>query len=80
MSEVQQLECSLCGRDVEERPPIGCGVCHGNASVRSRAYTLSDIKNGRGPQEERHDGESLNPKPSPLVVGGAINHPSHPEN
>lgn len=75
-----ELECSLCGRDVDSQPPAGCDVCHGSAPVQERAYTLSDVRSKRVPQEDRygHDG-GLNPSSSSLVVGGAVNHPSHPE-
>lgn len=76
MSEAIEVECGLCGRNGE--PPAGCETCHGSAETVPRAYTLSEIKAGVAPQSEDRF-ESLNPKPSPLVVGGAINHPTHPE-
>jgi hypothetical protein len=80
MSE-QLLECSLCGRDVDQRPPEGCDICHGNAETVARAYTLSDVHAGRAPKEDRYgDDGGLNPKTSPLVVGGSVNHPYHRQN
>lgn len=81
MSEAYALECSVCGRDVDERPPTGCGICHGGAQTQKRAYTLSEINSGRAPKEDRygHDG-NLNPAQSNLVVGGAINHPGTRQN
>lgn len=78
MSELAKVECSLCGRDGE--PPEDCEICHGGAKVQSRAHTLSDSRAGRVPNEDRYGADGgLNPKSSPLVVGGAINHPSHPQ-
>jgi hypothetical protein len=72
MSELE-LECSLCGRDVIGQAPKGCDICHGNASTQPRAYTLSDHRSGRATQEDRYGHEGgLEPKTSPLVVGGAV--------
>lgn len=77
-----EYECSLCGRDLSEaKAPEGCDVCHGGATVQPRAYTLSAVRSGRAPQEDRYGTNGgLNPKPSPLVVGGAVDHPSHRQN
>jgi hypothetical protein len=79
MSDHRQIECSLCGRDGGSF--AGCGLCHGGAENQDKGYTLSEHRAGRAPQENRYDPEGgLNPKTSPLVVGGAINHPSHRQN
>ncbi len=76
MSEVNEstVECSLCGKTGE--PPASCEMCHGGAPTVDRAYTLSERRAGLGESERRFDG--LNPKSSPLVVGGAVSHPNHP--
>lgn len=74
MSKETEVECGVCGRNGE--PPASCDTCHGNAETVSRAYTLSEVKAGLGKSEGRFDG--LNPQSSPLVVGGAVNHPVHP--
>jgi hypothetical protein len=80
MSE-QLLECSLCGRDVDVRPPDGCGICHGSANVSPRAFTLSEVHAGKAPKEDRYGNDGgLNPSQSDLVVGGAINHPGLRQN
>ncbi len=76
------VECSLCGRNGQ--PPASCDMCHGGAETQPRAYTLSERRAGLAPEEEDRYGTEggLNPKSSPLVVGGAVNHPSsrpHPE-
>ena len=78
MSDNNLQECSLCG--LNGSPPPNCDMCHGGAPVQPRAYTLSDQRAGRAPQDDRYGGESLNLKTSSLVVGGAIHHPSHPQN
>lgn len=75
MSEPITVECSLCGRTGE--PPASCDMCFGNAETQPRAYTLSEIRAGIAPEQENRM-EGLNPKASPLVIGGAVNHPSHP--
>jgi hypothetical protein len=77
MSQNSTVECSICGLTGE--PPAGCDVCHGGAPVQSRGYTLSEVRSGVAPKPEDRS-EQLNPKASNLVVGGAINHPSHPQN
>lgn len=70
------VECSICGRDGQ--PPAACDLCHGNAKVQSRAFSLSDVRAGRAPKEDRYGAEGgLNPGPSPYVVGGETGHPSH---
>lgn len=81
MSQVL-YECALCGNDLEtNQAPAGCDICHGGAEVQQRAYTLSAVRSGRAPQEDRYGNEgSLAPKDSPLVVGGAIINPSRPQN
>lgn len=71
MSEHVTVECSLCGRTGE--PPASCDICHGGAQTQSRGYTLSEIRSGVVPEENRTEG--LEPKSSPLVVGGAVDHP-----
>lgn len=73
--EEQAVECSVCGRNGQ--PPASCETCGGRASVVSRAYTLSEVRAGIAPSEDRHG--NLEPKSSPLVVGGAVTHPSHPQ-
>lgn len=82
MSEDIKYECSLCGLDLAEpQPPKGCEVCHGSAQVQSRAYTLSAVRSGQAPKEDRYgDTGGLAPKDSPLVVGGAISHPGNRQN
>lgn len=82
MSAELQYECSLCGRDLETaEAPAGCEVCQGNAEVQSRAYTLSDVRSGKAPKEDRYgEGGGLAPSSSPLVVGGAIAHPGNRQN
>jgi DNA-directed RNA polymerase subunit RPC12/RpoP len=79
MSAEPQYECSLCGRDLEEaKAPVGCEVCQGGATVQSRAYTLSAVRSGQAPKEDRYgDTGGLAPKESSLVVGGAVNHPGN---
>lgn len=78
MSSVE-VECSVCG--LNGPPPVGCEICHGGAETQERGYTLSEQRSGRAPADEkRYGGESLNPKSSSLVVGGALGHPSHPQN
>lgn len=83
MSE-QEYECGLCGMNLESpQAPEACGVCHGGADITLRAYTLTDHRTGQAPKEDRYGNDGgLNPKSSPLVVGGAVFHPGnrHPEN
>lgn len=76
MSEVIEIECSLCGRPGD--PPASCDACHGGAQTAPRSYTLTEERNGTAPKVDRygHDG-GLNPKASPLVVGGAVRHPGN---
>jgi hypothetical protein len=70
------VECSLCGRN--GNPPVGCEICHGNAQVQERAYTLSEERSGRAPVEERYGTTgSTAPKASPLVVGAEVHHPGN---
>ena len=79
MSQLHEVECSLCGRD--GGPFAGCGTCHGGAPSQSKAFTLSEHRAGRAPQEDRYGNEGgLNPRTSPLVVGGEVNHPNHRQN
>ena len=52
-SQVEEIECSLCGRD--GGPFRGCEHCHGNAGVQPRAYSLSDIRAGRAALEIRNE-------------------------
>lgn len=81
MSASNEVECSLCGRDLEGPPPEGCETCHGNAQVQPRAYTLSQRNSGQGPKEDRYGADGgLQPASSPLVVGGAIGHPGLRQN
>lgn len=77
-----QFECSLCGRNLSEpQTPEGCETCHGHAEVQARAYTLSDHRSGRAPQEDRYGSDgNLNPQSSNLVVGGAVHHPGNRQN
>lgn len=83
MSEDQvEYECSLCGRDLSEpQAPESCDVCHGGAQVQSRAYTLSAVRSGKAPKEDRYGPDAdLRPASSPLVVGGAVGHPGNRQN
>jgi hypothetical protein len=71
-----EVECGICG--LNGQPPASCDICHGQAPVEPRAYTLSEQRAGLAPKEDRygHDG-GLAPK-SPLgVVGGAVRHPGN---
>lgn len=73
-----EVECSVCG--LTGVPPAGCDICHGGAPVQPRGYTLSEHRTGQVPQENVESRvENLNPKASPFVVGGAVDHPSHPQ-
>lgn len=73
MSEVE-YECSLCGMNLSGvKAPEGCDICHGGAQVQERAYTLTDHRAGRAPEEDRYT--DLRPSSSPLVFGGAVGHP-----
>lgn len=47
-----EVECTLCGRD--GTPPPNCGTCRGGATTQPRAYTLSDHRAGRAPDENRY--------------------------
>jgi hypothetical protein len=76
-----ELECAICGRDVDVAPPDSCGICYGRAGTAPRARTLSQMRaTGDYGDGNRYGGESLNPKSSPLVVGGESFHPGHPGN
>lgn len=82
MSAEPQFECGLCGRDLSTpKAPAGCDVCHGNAEVQPKAYTLSEHRTGKAPQEDRYGNDGgLNPRSSSLVVGGQVNHPGQRQN
>lgn len=54
------IECATCG--LNGRPPTGCPKCGGNAPVQSRQYTLSEIRSGRAPKDDREPTEALGPK------------------
>lgn len=76
---VVEVECAVCG--LNGPPPASCDICHGGAETQDRGYTLSEKRSGRAPADaNRYGGESLNLKTSDLVVGGAVGHPSHPQN
>jgi hypothetical protein len=79
MSDQSEVECSLCGRGGGSFPT--CEICHGGAENQTKAFTLSDHRAGRAPQENRYDPEGgLQPSSSPYVVGGAVNHPGQRQN
>lgn len=76
MSENEiQVECSLCGRNLIPSP--ACSTCHGNAPVQERAYTLSEIRSGKAPQDDRYGRNPERPSTAPkhhdpLWVGAEI--------
>lgn len=71
MSDLPEVECALCGLDGP--PPEACDMCHGHAQVRPRAFTLSDVRTGKVKEKNRYGPDAqLEPKDSPLVVGGVI--------
>lgn len=73
MSGLAEVECSMCGR--EGGSFVGCGTCHGRAKDQPAAYTLSDHRARRAPEEDRYgDDGGLNPK-SPNLPGAVTNHP-----
>jgi len=56
----ESIECGICGK--AGGPNEGCGLCHGHAPVQSRAYTLSDVRTGRAPEDNRYGvGGSVGP-------------------
>jgi hypothetical protein len=65
------IECSICGRD--GGPYDGCSRgCQGRARyAQSKQYTLSEIRSGRAPREDRYGSEGqLGPSTSdPLWAG-----------
>lgn len=55
------IECGICGR--EGGPYADCGICRGHAPIQSKAFTLSDVRSGRAPEDERYgEGGSVGPK------------------
>ena len=63
MEEEAKTQCKMCGR--VPGPFEGCNTCGGRAEVEPRTYTLSEIRSGRAPKEDR-TGETkpLGPKTS----------------
>jgi len=61
--EFSDVECAVCGLD--GGPDADCSICHGNAQKQSRAYTLSEERSGRVPEDHesryRQDG-AVGPK------------------
>src|SRR5208282_55420 len=50
----ETVECATCGKN--GFPSKGCNICHGTANIQSRAYTLSEERSGRAPNDgERYD-------------------------
>lgn len=66
-----EIECSLCGRN--GGPIEGCARgCNGNPRfIQPRQYTLSEVRTGRAPQEDRYGDEGqVGPKNrDPLWTG-----------
>lgn len=58
VNATEEIECGICGK--AGGPNVGCGICYGHAPVQSRAYTLSDVRSGRAPEEDRYS--NLGPK------------------
>ena len=54
-------QCAMCGR--VPGPYDACGVCHGRGGIEKRTYTLSEIRSGRAPKEDRSrdSGKPLGP-------------------
>lgn len=56
----ESIECGICGK--AGGPNVQCGICHGHAPTQSRAYTLSDVRSGRAPDDGRYGpGGSVSP-------------------
>lgn len=62
-SNVEEFECSSCGRDLPSPPTVPTTCC--GAGMQSRAYTLTDHRANRAKVDRRN---FLEPKESPLVV------------
>ena len=67
--EIQDVECSICGRN--GLPPVSCGICKGEAETQPRNYTLSEERSGRAPAVERYGetGDTAPKKTDPLWAG-----------
>lgn len=57
-----ELECSMCNRNGGVYPE--CDLCHGNTRFnQSRAYTLTEERQGKAPDDGRYDRMGgVNPK------------------
>jgi hypothetical protein len=56
-----QIQCVTCGKN--GFPPGECQTCHGKADVEPRKYTLSEVRSGRAPEDDRYGtGGSVSPK------------------
>lgn len=64
-----EIECKICGINVEKSAPSNCDTCHGRAELQERSYTLSEYRaNPKINQRNRY--ADIEPPSSPLVVGG----------
>lgn len=69
----QDRECGICGK--VGGPYVECGICHGNAPVQSRAYTLSDVRSGQAPKDDRYarNGVEGSVGPKKISLPGSAN-------
>lgn len=77
MDEIDEtIECGVCGKP--GGPNEQCGICHGNAPSQARAYTLSEERSGRAPDDgERYSrtgavGPKIISLPGSGLPGGGI--------
>lgn len=64
MSDQANTECGICGR--VPGPVPGCNTCGGNvAFTRERSYTLSEIRSGQAPMDNRYGRDPGNPEVGP---------------
>ena len=55
------IECAVCG--VNGPPSTSCAMCHGKAATRERQYTLSEVRSGKAPKDNRYgDTGAVGPK------------------
>lgn len=55
------VECGTCGR--VGTPFAGCDICHGNATVQSRAFTRSEeVRGAKGDPERYSRTGNVSPK------------------
>lgn len=64
----QDIECGVCGKT--GGPNVSCGICHGHAPVQSRAYTLSEVRSGRAPENDRY-GPNMTVGPKKISLPGS---------